>query len=230
MSVYIAALWLIACNGDGESAGREGAPGVVTVASTLAGCADAYGASDMYGFCLKDRVVRLDAAADAVAVCAEAGEWADACRQGWVTEQERRRRTLGADELLRVCGPNEDCAFQMLDTHPVGDIFAQMDRCAEQVPHYARDCVGHALYRWAAEQPTAEGAARLLLDTTHDPEVVGRFVGAAVTCKGVGSCGDSTARPAEYCRRALQEFTSQPRQCPRAPDRLASPQVPTPPP
>ncbi|RME21586.1 MAG: hypothetical protein D6798_17790, partial [Deltaproteobacteria bacterium] len=103
----------------------------------------------MWGWCLREAVsARQDPAVDdpavddpavAVAVCARAGRWEEACRLAWVAAR-LGDESVGTDVLLGVCGDAADCAFRVLDARPAGDLAVEVERCRALAGRHAVDC------------------------------------------------------------------------------------------
>lgn len=194
---------------DGSTAGR-----VATVETTRASCAQYDDLPDVLGVCLAQRIVSLTTVADVNALCPQAGAWEANCRQAWVDEQQRLRRDLRPDELLDACGPNDDCAFQILDTWPATDVLDQIARCETHARTYESDCVGHALHRWIMGRPTPEDGARVLAATSRRAQQVGTFFGMSAACGGTLACPEGAELAARDCRAAEESYRKNPGRCP----------------
>lgn len=114
------------------------------------------------------------------------------------------------DDLLLVCGTDADCAMEALDLRPDSDTRAQLRRCEAHAGAFADDCVGHAMERWWHAGPDASSIELLGVETWSIPETVGTWIGVAVACVGVGTCGSQPilATTCERRREALlaEEF------------------------
>lgn len=194
---------------DGSTAGR-----VATVETTRASCAQYDDLPEVLGVCLAQRIVSLTTVADVNALCPQAGAWESTCRQAWVDEQQRLRRGLRPDELLDACGPDDDCAFQVLDTWPAADVLDQIARCEAHARTFERDCVGHALQRWTAARPSAEEGVRVRAATARHTEQVAAFFGLSAGCGGTLTCPEGTELFARDCRTAEESYRKSPGRCP----------------
>jgi len=148
-----------------------------------------------------------------IAGCQASGPWEQACRGEWVGTWGRGQTRFDVPTLLRVCGENHDCAFDVLEVHASGDVLVEVDACERHTGPHASDCVGHSLNRWLARQPDADQVARLAaLDTPH-AEAVGGAVAHAVFCLGAGTCAGSESVTA-HCERSVEALKNRPGSCP----------------
>ncbi len=208
--LWAAALALAGCANEGTVP-----PGVATVESTTASCAPYADLPDAHGYCLARRVTSLRGLDEMEGLCARAGGWEEACRAAWVSEQERLRIDWPPETLLRACGSNDDCAFQVVDTRFGGDVLDAIERCATWVREYEQDCVGHALDRWLEERRPDDGeAARVLAGAPRYAALVGYYVGAADACFGTARCAEGRTPADDACRAARDERRADPRRCP----------------
>jgi hypothetical protein len=207
---------LLACSLLEEKTGPPGgtAGRVATVETTRASCAQYDDLPEVLGVCLAQRIVSLSTVADVNALCPQAGEWESTCRQAWVDEQQRLRKSFAPDELLAACGPNDDCAFQILDTWPAADVLDQIARCEAHARTYESDCVGHALHRWTMGRPTPEEGLRVRAARAQHAQQLAAFFGMSEACGGTLTCPEGTDLAARDCRLAAESYRKYPGRCP----------------
>ncbi|MDP2316062.1 MAG: hypothetical protein Q8P41_24405 [Pseudomonadota bacterium] len=210
--LFTALLGIVGCDGT-DSAGAVPPPALAG-AGPMAPCASYVDLPDVFGYCIAQHVGALPNPAAMVSVCQRLGVWQGPCRQAWVLAQRRSGRISDPDLLLAACGPFADCAFEQLDTAPIGGVLAQIDRCETYARPYFADCAGHALTRWVHADPTLAEAEALRLRFTDQPEVLGRFLALAAACSDVGiRCGDGPDRVSYACRTAEAELAGRPQKC-----------------
>ena len=129
-------------------------------------CAQYWGHTDIYGYCLSTLSGGFPRAEDALELCALAGRWQARCRAAWVEARLQPTSGVAAQTLLMVCGADEDCRLDVLDLRADPSLPAQLARCSALAGSNAPHCVGHAVQRWRAGGPgAAELATILALDT-----------------------------------------------------------------
>lgn len=203
---------LIACD---RGAGRvvdEGAP-PPPLPGELFACGKYVGVPNALGYCIASHGERLRSLEEVEAICPRAGDWEGECRRAWVSGQLNPNSRYSTEQLVAACGPNTDCAFEILDFRPAATVDAQIDRCTAHAGEYRNDCVVHAMERWWRAHPAPEEVARVAALRSQYPNQIGYYVAAAVACQGVGSCeGDPEVRTA--CERGVGQFQQDPGTCP----------------
>jgi len=167
-----------------------------------------------YGFCLYKHAGGLKTIETAEEVCALAGDWQKQCRHAWVAARMQQGGAFDKQTLLDMCGENVDCSFELLDFRYEKDTLKQIELCEQYAGPYAEDCVGHAVQRWWLTEPDESAVAQMLQIQTKHANKVGYFVGASVSCNGIGTCeGDPDV--ASYCEHHKQFFDRKPENCPK---------------
>ena len=202
--MILLALFAVACDAPRETAAER----------NLRSCAPYAAMSDVYGACVSRTVAHLRTIDAVEQLCASAGDWEDHCRHVWVAAQDRTACAWTLDELLRACGDNEDCAFQVLDAHAVGDVVSQVAQCERHAPSLAIDCVRHTAQRWAFEVAIDEQeAARVIQALRRYPEQVGTALALADVCKHTVSCDDGDDPAWKWCRAERDGYRKLPDRC-----------------
>ena len=180
------------------------------VDNPLPACHDYAKDANIYGYCVYKNADSLPSVDSVNLYCAQAGAWAQDCRQTWVISQSK---DTPFDALMGVCGQNSDCAFQLLDKRPQEDVLNQVDFCMRYAGHYKHDCVMHAIQRWYFEWPDAEEVSRVAKERNPFPEQIGTYIGARVGCDNVGSC-EGNADNQMMCEKYVRIYQQDSRQCP----------------
>jgi hypothetical protein len=187
--------------------------GVLMPASGIPQC-DGYRAiPDTYGYCLYKLAGGLPDIDSVNRICALAGDWEGECRHAWVAGKMNADSPYAMDELLEVCGENDDCAFELLDFRPADLVDDQLERCRLHAGKHADNCTGHAMQRWKLRGVDAEEVARVAAMPTAFPRKVGFWIAASVQCDGVGTCEGNGAVQAA-CEGQSESFTRKPERCP----------------
>lgn len=168
---------------------------------------------DLYGYCIYKYAGGIPTVAAVDIYCPKAGRWDTDCRHSWVAGRMAESSGVDMELLLKVCGDNPDCTFELLDFRPADDVVVQMRRCLEYTGKHADDCSSHALQRWYHTQPDAEEVARVVAFPTPYHDKMGYWVGAAVQCQGQGACPDNQ-QAGTFCRNAVENFAQAPTSCP----------------
>lgn len=198
-------IWLLACEAERPPARGDTTGQVATVERTLASCAEYRQLPEVYGVCLAERVMSLGSAAEVGDLCPQAGRWEEACRQAWVDHQVRMHSAVSRTDLLAACGPNADCAFQLLEASPAADVLDQIRACETYVRAYESDCIGHALHRWVDARPPATDAERVLTGAPGHAPQIASFLGMSEGCGGTMACaGDDTL--VALCRSSAETY------------------------
>ena len=162
--------------------------------------------ADTYGYCLYKFAGGLPDEAAVERVCGMAGDWEDECRHAWVAGRMNPDSPFSTEALLRVCGENPDCAFELLDFRPADLVDDQLARCRDHAGRHASDCTGHAMQRWWLRGVDTDEVARVASMRTDFPRKVGFYLAVSVQCDEVGSCeGDPAVQDA--CERQVEAFS-----------------------
>lgn len=133
------------------------------------------------------------------------------CRTAWVDERLRVNDTPRG-VLLDACGPQAECALQVLDAYPEPEPLAQLAVCS-RAGSFEPDCRGHAFQRWALAAPDAAEVARVVAGSPPDDRRLGYFLGLVVACQGTISCPADAGPMASECSQARQKFARSPEDC-----------------
>lgn len=218
-AALVLALALGGCRGSTAGAPAEAVtargPLPTTADGVLAACEPYRGMDEVYGVCLSERGPNLASAADVEIVCPKAGAWEAACRGAWV-QVHGTERAVGFDGAVAACGTNEDCVFQLVDSGFGEDVVINLQRCEQHLQRYERDCLGHALQRWAERQgPDDAEVARVIAAVSPAVAVaVAQQVGMVEACFATAKCDALAPEAAETCRRSRDEFRQMGRRCP----------------
>ncbi len=171
----------------------------------------------LLGYCLAANAVKLQHLPVAT-VCGQVTNHARECRHNWATARARWSPNTPLAELLEVCRGDSDCAFDVLDTRNPRELVVTVGHCREFVPDHARDCVGHAVARWADLVTTSEEVAQIASADLGDPEMVGFHLATAVVCREIAGavCPDSGDK-AQACAAREKQLRGQPSLCPEIP-------------
>ena len=219
-SFVVTALAALSGCGGAPSEPPSAAPVQPLAADPLGGVASCASYADMpevLAYCRYQTVRQLPTLKRMEAACAAAGEWERDCRQAWVHDRMDPRSGVDTPTLMRACGSNADCAFELLDFRPIADPVEQVAFCQRYASHYLEHCAGHGMQRWWRSRPSEEEHARVA--AAEWPGTVARQVGywlaVDVACSHVGTCGATTAAVRLACEQALPQFT-EPKNCPSA--------------
>ena len=102
---------------------------------------------DSYGYCIYNMAGGFQTRKDIDTFCPQAGTWEMECRHSWVAGKMHDKK-YDTEDLLKDCGENPDCTFELVDFRPADDVLVQLSRCKKYVRKHIRDCVGHAMQRW----------------------------------------------------------------------------------
>jgi len=138
------------------------ARGALAALAALAGACEPAGPCDAYAVepavvaeCASRHVPVTPSVDEARAACARMGVAEDACLSAWAFQHAEPHDLARRDELLALCGADEDCAFRVLDQRPAGQLAVEVGDCRARAARYGDDCVGHAMQRFAATHPSA---------------------------------------------------------------------------
>ncbi len=147
----------------------------------------------MQHYCRYARASLIDSFDDAIATCADAGEWAALCRDMVTTRWALHDPTLPFDHLLASCSSSGDCALELIEMRQQGDVAEQLRACERHTGPFLPDCTSQVINRWYAAGPDLENIERLGAWVGPAAPYVGQPLGVAVGCSGLGSCGTSPA-------------------------------------
>lgn len=173
----------------------------------------AYKGTEAFGYCIYRYAGGLPDIPTVKTVCAQAGEWEGRCRHAWASGRMSANSGFTTEELLDLCGPSPDCAFQVIDFRPDPSIDRQMALCEQVTGPFAQDCVGHALQSWWMAGVTAEELARVIALPSRFPDRLGFWAGAVVGCSKVGACEGGTPQVVKICADLAEDFTFNPDKC-----------------
>jgi len=198
---------LSACLGEPEPPVQVEATAPKTSLNPLLKMCDQYaGSAQLYSFCIYEQARHLPNVGGVEISCKLAGEWEDDCRHAWVLQQFELKE-INPDVLLRACGSNQSCVFDVLDAVKSDQPLAQMGRCTALTENLAFHCREHALELWRVTSPTATDVQGLLAKQTEPDAQMIRFVSSVVACSNVGACSgtDSVKRA---CERSVERYRS----------------------
>jgi hypothetical protein len=150
---------------------------------------------------------------EAIEGCERAGSWEAACRGEWVSVWGRSGKPADTTTLLKVCGANHDCAFDVIEARPSGDVTVDLKRCEEHAGAYSRDCAAHMLNRWLETGPDVTDITHLTSYESQHAKEQGDAVAYLSACLGVGSCQGS-ADMVRHCEQTAADFRRRPDRCP----------------
>jgi hypothetical protein len=203
----LTAFALSACGGAPEPSVQVQVKAAKTSLNPLLKICDQYaGSAQLYSFCIYEQARHLPNVGGVEISCKLAGEWEADCRHAWVLQQFELKE-LNPDVLLRACGSNQECIFDVLDAVKSDQPLKEMDRCAALTENLAFHCREHALELWRVTSPVAMDVQALLAKQTEpDPQII-RFISSVVACSNVGTCSgtDSVKRA---CERSVARYRS----------------------
>ncbi len=153
--------------------------------------------------------------ADVERLCPLTGDREPLCRQNWMIGHLAPHLGFSTQELLGICGDAQDCKFELLDQRPSDRVLEQVDLCVDHAGRHTKDCVGHAMERWARTRPDVDEFLRIGAQERPYAPLVGSFLGEVVACQGVGACDVVHGSMKERCDRRLRELTASPERCDR---------------
>ena len=133
---------------------------------------DAYvSQAEVYQFCVYEHARHLPNIGGVELTCPLAGPWESDCRNAWVLSQMTRgNRDL--DVLLRGCGENSSCFFDVFEVIKAEDLLGQLERCDTLESNLGYHCREHALELWRVEKHSAEEVnGGQLVDPVHSAPV-----------------------------------------------------------
>lgn len=198
---------LTACGGEPEPLVQVEAEAPKTSLNPLLKMCDQYaGSAHLYAYCIYEQARHLPNVGGVEISCKLAGEWEADCRHAWVLQQFELKE-LNPDVLLRACGSNQECVFDVLDAVKSDQPLKQMDRCSALTENLAFHCREHALELWRVTSPTATDVQALLAKQTEPDQQMIRFISSVVACSNVGTCSgtDSVKRS---CERSVEGYRS----------------------
>lgn len=176
-------------------------------------CKDYLEMPEAYGYCLYKYSGGFRTAEEIEHFCPQAGNWEMECRHAWVSGRMQADSGYKTEDLIKVCGGNPDCTFELIDFRPESDILAQIKLCTNHVRKHIQDCVGHAMQRWWYAKPSEEEVARILEKPSAVPDRVAFYAAASVACAGIGTCsGDPYLE--RICEKNSRHFKKYPQTCP----------------
>ena len=209
-ATIFAASQTIACQESSTPSAKEDAPIITDVYPP---CKNYVAMPEAYGYCLYKFSGGFRSAKEIEHFCPQAGEWEMECRHAWVSGRMQPDSGYKTEDLIKVCGENPDCTFELIDFRPEKDILAQIDLCTNHVKKHIQDCVGHAMQRWWYTKPDAEEVARVLKNSSPVPDRVAFYAAASVQCSGIGTCeGDPYL--VRICQKNMRHFKKYPKTCP----------------
>ena len=134
--------------------------------------------------------------------CAHALDLEMECRHKWVRANLAK---YDFNSLKTVCNQDEDCVFDLLDNTPDEDVLVQIERCEQNLHHFRRDCVMHAVQRWYFQWPPDWEMERISQSPSRNAELIGLYVGARVECDGIGACTGHVENKAQ-CERYVRDY------------------------
>ena len=162
------------------------------------------------GYCLLHEVQSASTPAEAVAICAGAGTWTDACREVWLLRAMRPGTSYTAADLLPIARA-DDARMMVLDGLPAADVATQLAACAQHTGQYVCDCTWHAMERWAQARPAEAELARVATLAGPCNQQRSTGLGLAIGCTGAGSC--DLARDRQACVTAAAGARAEPSAC-----------------
>lgn len=139
------------------------------------GACEAYAAEPAFlAACAAQHLPTTTSVDGAEAACRALGPAAESCIAQWVARHAVDTRDVSRERVLALCGGDQDCAFQVLDQRPSGDVVQEVTDCRRYATAYGADCVGHALQRFSTRHPGAEECAAAL--ALPDPAVKARML------------------------------------------------------
>ncbi|MBM74003.1 MAG: hypothetical protein CMK59_01275 [Proteobacteria bacterium] len=176
-------------------------------------CAQYSDIAEAYGYCVYKHSGGFRTIDEIELFCSAAGSWEPECRHAWVSGR-MQKQDFSTQELIKACGSNPDCTFELIDFRPDPDILVQADLCTRHVRKHIRDCVGHAVQRWWMQEPDEEEIARVLAQPTSVPDKFAYYIAALIQCDGVGSCSGEPY-VTRLCLKNVKAFKKDPQSCPK---------------
>jgi hypothetical protein len=175
----------------------------------------------LLGYCLAANAVKLQHLS-VETVCGQVTPHARECRHNWATARARWSPKTSLDALLEVCRGDSDCAFDVLDTRNPPDLIATVRYCEEFVPDHIKDCVGHAVARWADRVDSAEEVATIAAAELGFNEMVGFHLATAVVCRDIAeaACPATPQARSRACEARVRQLRGQPSLCPEIPEHV----------
>jgi hypothetical protein len=183
-------------------------------------CLPHAGDDRLLGYCLAANAVNLRHL-EVQIVCGQVTPHARECRHNWATARARWSHQTPLLHLLETCQGDSDCAFDVLDTRNPRDLVSTVGHCRTYVPDHIRDCVGHAVARWADQVASSEEITQITNADLGFDEMVGFHVATAVVCREIhGAICPSDGSLARSCRARAKQLRDQPGMCPKVPEHL----------
>lgn len=174
----------------------------------------------LLGYCLAANAVKLQHL-PVETVCGQVAPHARECRHNWATARARWSSNTPLETLLEVCRGDSDCAFDVLDTRNPRDLIATVGHCQEFVPDHVKDCVGHAVARWADLVSTADELVEVAAASLGFDEMVGFHLATAVVCRDIaGAACPVEGTLARACLARVRQLQGQPSLCPEIPEHV----------
>lgn len=190
-------LFILGCKGPLSTVEQNG------IAAPLAACSDYVNDLKTYQHCATKTAVSEADLTTIQNYCGHALEQESVCRHKWVRANVER---YDFNSLKTVCNQHEDCVFDLLDNTPDDDVLVQIERCEQNLHHFRRDCVMHAVQRWYFQWPPDWEMERVAKASSRNPELLGMYLAGRVACDGVGSC-EGHMEIEMQCERYVEEFT-----------------------
>ena len=146
---------------------------------------------EVYQFCISEYARHLPNIGGVEITCSLAGPWESDCRNAWVLQQiHNGMRDI--EILLRGCGDNKACYFDVFDNIKAVSFQVQMERCDRLSSSLGYHCREHTLELWRVEEGSAEEVAWLLESLESVDEQAIRFAASVIACSNIGQCSGKT--------------------------------------
>jgi len=170
---------------------------------------------EAYGYCIYDMSGAFQSIEEVNSFCPQANNWEMECRHSWVSGKIHDTENYSTEFLLKACGENPDCTFELIDSESrqADDILVQLETCKKHVRKHLRDCVGHAMQRWYKARPNEAEVTKVMSKVAPVPDRVAEYVAASVSCFKVGSC-EGEKYLSRLCKQKVAFFDKDPKKCP----------------